>query len=387
MDGVRWALAITMTVAVAAAPSTAAATRLVVFPFKGEGVTGDRLEIADSNALAALQAIPGITAIGSAKVSEALGFDLGRQAAECANDLLCLVQIGEVIEAGTLLIGDLRDTPTGAIILRLSVIDVARATLVDTLRWEIPPRSEALAPGVAAACKRLFAETDATIVLKVFPRDAVITFYGERATEQDYGVPVPYWSGVYYGKVTRNGYEPEVIRIEVPTGGPREWTIELERDPLWVGAKTPRKPRTDRDDRPLQPPPDPGDAAASPLANYWAWGLIAAGVGGGVTGAVLMMGAQDDYNALAAEQRYAIGETTPWDVADETRTSSQDSFSLGATVLYVGAGVAAAGVVWMILDAALRTRKPEKVSSYELSRAFVPTIGTDGGGLAFEGRF
>jgi len=366
---------------VSASASAQGKQRLVVFPFDGAGITSDRLSIADAEAVAALNALPGVAAMGAAGVSERMGFDLAKQVAECANDVLCLVQIGEVAEATHLLVGQLKDDADGTSTLRISVLDVMKAAMVDTLRWTVPSKKGALSAAVRSACVRLFGEPDATIVLDVWPNDADVRFFGAPASEAAHGEPISYWSGVYYGRVTRNGYLPQDIRIEVPKGGPTSLRIELEQDPLWIGANTPRKPRADRGTVPVKAKVEDGEP--SPLANYWAWGLSVAGAGGGAAGGVLMSGAQSSYDEASGEQRFAIGQTSPWDEAKQIRQDSRDEFDIGTKVVYGGAGLAAAGFIWMIVDAALRPSKKDKVSSFEMS-GLTPVIGSDGAGVSLE---
>jgi len=322
---------------------------IVVFPVEAVAASPALAEEATRRVGAALEKTPGNRVLGPEAVRAKLGLDLGAQAAACASDVLCLVQIGEVLEAARLVTGQLKGESDGRHVLRLSIIDVASAALADSERFEAPAREGAVLAAIDVAARQMFSEPDATVIFDVYPEDARFELFGVAPTRPRGGTPTPFWSGVYFGRAVRTGYHPLDVKITVAPGGPARIRVELEPDPLWVDPDRAAR-EAQLGDRPYTPRPPP-PPAPSAFANWWAWATVAAGAAAGATGAFLMTDAQGGYNDLAAEQRFTLDRTQTSFAAIDAREAARDEYALGRTVGLAGAGVAAVGLTWMIIDA------------------------------------
>ena len=85
---------------------------------------------------------------------------------------------------------------------------------------------------------------------------------------------------------------------------------------------------------------------------------MALGAGASAVGGLVVVGAQSDYNALSAEPRFLRGETTTAVEAIAAREDARDSFGLGSKVMVGGIVVGVAGLVWMLVDAAIDSGAP-----------------------------
>jgi hypothetical protein len=335
--------------------TVAAPARVAVFPFEARGLDPRIVRALEPRIVEALGATPDLELRGVDAISTELGVDLSAQVAACGTDVLCLAQLGELVGVEKVLVGSVREEG-GRTHVRLSTLDVARAALADTLRWEVPRREGALVEASLAAARQLLAPPDTTLILDVHPRDAKVSFYGDAAPERSDG-PVAFWSGVYYVRAERAGYEPRDVRVTLPPGGPTRVQIELEGDPLWVD---PSRPPPRETELVRAPPPAARPEASSAFANLWAWSVVAAGVGASVAGAAVMAGAQSDYNTLAGETRYLDGVTRSSLDARSDADAAASSFGTGRLVAGAGAGVAVLGLGWMIVDALIGAPEPAR---------------------------
>ena len=382
----RVLLAFAMGMAMLAA-SRAEAGRVVLFPLDAKEVPPDAPREAAQGILRGLTDVDGVQLIESDRVSREFGFDLARQAQECNQDVLCLVQIGQVVEADRLLLGHVKRDPGGGRELRLFVVDVARATLADSLRWDVPARDGALGEASEAAVRQLLTPPDARIVLEITPKDADLLLYGQRVGRKPYGEEMPYWSGIYYGRAQGEGHEPRELRIRIPPGGPTRVAVTLEPDPLWVRSKA--KAEAGRRlgsgvSAEVAGALGPVEEGRSAFANPIAWALVGVGIGASVTGGLVMAGAQDDYNAASAELRYTVDQTSPWAEALAVRRDARSQYTLGSEVMLAGVGVGIGGLAWMLIDAALSSGgPPAPVGSVEVGPA-QGKLQTRGLGLSYE---
>ena len=336
---------------IAGLPAPAEASRILVLPLEAKEVSNERAAQTTRLLVNAIEQDPDAAIIDLESVRTELRLDLAVEAQRCEHDILCLVQLSELVQADRLVVGSVKDAEKGETFLRLSVVDVRRASLVDSVRWRVPAQSGAWEEAVGTAAKRLLSRPDATIVLDVWPKDADVTFFRSLSPPPPHGEEIEWWSGVYYGRVSKPGFEPTDIRLTVPPGGPTRLTIELEGDPLWFD-KNPgrRRAPTARVRPPIRPTPIPR-ATSSAFANAYAWALVGSGLAVSAGGAVLMHSAQDEYNQIAAEPRYTGDRTTSWLGAQETRASARDDYGVAANVLVAGAAAAVVGIGWMVVDA------------------------------------
>lgn len=351
--------------ALAAAPGAASALGVVVLPLDSSGTSAyEASRVATRAMLLALRDLPDVRVMESQAVSADLGVNLIEQVQLCRREVLCLVQIGDAVSADRMLLGELSDKG-GVRSIKLYVVDVTKAAMVDTLTWTVGSDDRTLEDAVTVAMRQLFASPDARVVFEILPKDAELELYGERANLK-FWEEIPFWSGVYHAKLTKKGHDPREVRIVLPRGGPTRVVIELEMDPLFFDPTSKNKPPAERtpgkfavvpvdaDGNALPPKP----AGPSPFANLWAWGLVAAGGAASAVGGLVMVGAQSDYNTLSAEPRYLRGTTTSAADAIADRDDARSRFGLGSKVLIGGVVVGVGGLVWMLIDAASRDEAP-----------------------------
>ncbi len=352
--------------ALAVAPAAASAMGVVVVPLDASGTSAfEASRVASRSMLLALRDLPGVRVMESQAVSVELGVNLIEQVQLCRREVLCLVQIGEAVSADRMLLGELSEK-AGVRSIKLYVVDVTKAAMVDTLTWTVGADDRTLEDAVTVAMRQLFASPDARVVFEIMPKDAQLELYGERANLK-FWEEIPFWSGVYHARLTRKGHDPREVRIVLPRGGPTRVVLELEMDPLFFDPTSKnKKPPTERQpakfavvpvdaDGNALPPQPPGP---SPFANLWAWGLVAAGGAASAVGGLVMVGAQSDYNALSIEPRYLRGTTTAAADAIADREDARSRFGLGSKVLIGGVVVGVGGLVWMLVDAASRDEAP-----------------------------
>lgn len=356
-----WSVAL-LCASVALAPG-AHALSVVVVPLDAEGTRAfEAARVASGVMSTTLRELPELRVMESRAVSAELGVNLVEQVQLCRREVLCLVQIGDAVSADRMLLGEVSENE-GKRLLKLYVVDVTKAAMVDTLTWTVSTDDRMLEDAVRAAMRQLFGKPDARIVLQILPRDAQLELFGERVNLR-YWEEIPFWSGVYYGRVSAKGHEARDVRIVLSPGGPTNVVIELVPDLLYVDPDArSRKRETDGKFMVVSADDAAAQAAAavarpSPLANPWAWGLIALGAGASAVGGVVVVGAQSDYNALSAEPRFLRGETTTAVEAVSARQDARDSFGMGSTIMVGGIVVGVAGVVWMLVDAAIASGPP-----------------------------
>jgi len=354
-------------------PIQAQALQVVAMPLDAVGSTlFDAAKSASRAMIASMRELPEVTVVESQAISAELGINLVDQVQQCRRDTLCLVQIGEAVSADRLLLGELAEKSNGERILKLYVVDVTKAAMVDTITWTLPTAQGALEDALAAAMRQLFARPDARVIFEVLPKDAEISVYGERADFKLWE-EIPFWSGVYLMRVERKGHDPREVRITLPRGGPTRVVLELEQDPLWFDPEA--KKRTSGQTKPgkfavvavdaessVVPKKSRGALGPSPFANWVAWSIVGVGGIASVSGGLVMTGAQADYNTLSAQPRFLDGTTASAGDASAAREDARSRFGLGSKLLIGGVGVAIGGLAWMLVDAALDKEVPESVT-------------------------
>jgi hypothetical protein len=347
---------------------------VIVFPLDARGVAVDTAERATEELKKTLSAIPRIEVIDTKDVEKRLGVHLTEQARACEYDVFCLVEVGEILQSDQMIIGHVkrgpRDSADSDLELKLFVLDVAKAVVIDTLLWRVPGRAErGLEDAVAAATRKLFSEPNAELVLEILPPKAEIYAFGEALPKAKNGV-VAIWPGTYHVVVRADGFQPLETKIVVSASGRTTAKLELQPDLLYVEkSKTKTVSPFDKTSRregsgvsALEVPTDVDvDTRPSAFANPFAWSATGVGLGLAVVGVVLASGAQNDYNALSGDERYLI--TTPSSgTASAVRQDAISGFRTGSIVAGAGAVVAVGGLVWMLIDATISDRAPSAVA-------------------------
>jgi tetratricopeptide (TPR) repeat protein len=97
---------------------------------------------------------------------------------------------------------------------------------------------------------------------------------------------------------------------------------------------------------PLDRPPPPSPASETRSVSPWPWVILGVGAAGAGTGGVLGAMAQSKHSAAVDE---------PVQMTAASLSDQADSFALGANVAFgVGGAIAAAGLIWGIIDLANR---------------------------------
>jgi len=266
----------------------------------------------------------------------------------CAEDVLCLVQVGELLGATRLVVGEVRRGMGRTDKLRINLIDVNRATLLDSLRWDVPYDGTRLKDAVETAIRQLLIPADTTVLFDVLPQDASISIYGRRRPDIPVLKSIPFWSGVYRVSVGHPGYESKELDVTLASGDASRVKVHLELDPLYV------RPSGEINRVTSRPRINNGKQTNSAFANIWAWagvgvGAIAAGVGG-----AYMISSQGEYNDLALESRDFVNSESISDAETTARMRTQlrDDYASGEKAFLSGVTVASVGLLWMIMDAA-----------------------------------
>ena len=362
-----------MLVVAATLVATPAVAQVVVFPLDARSVPPALSQRTTSAVLRALDGIERLQVIDPKTVEKRLQVSLTDQAQACQYDVFCLVEIGEILETATVLLGhiqfkaDATETPYE---LKLVVLDVDRAAIAEVLIWRIAG-PEALSAAAYAAGRRLFAPQDAQVKVTLEPPQAVVSLYGDPQTLPR-GGPWSMWAGEYALTVEAEGYLP-VARAWKVEPGANELNITLESDPLYVRPKTPVTPP-----EPFALPSrrtgsgvtardvDVGVKATGPRSRFarpLPWITAGVGLAAVVTGSVLMATAQSDYNALANEVRFSPVETTQAFVAAPERDDLNARYQLGGGILLGGAAVLIGGVVWLFIGPDEREASTAEISA------------------------
>jgi hypothetical protein len=353
----------------------AVAAKVVVFGLDPRNVSAETTAQGAQRLLTTLAKLPGLTVIDPQTAKARLGVDLVQQARACEYDVFCLVELGELLDADTLLIGHLsRPAPTDpdadlGLELRLMVLEVASASTVDVLLWRVQDlNSKALAQACDAGARRLFGPPDIKVQFVLTPPNAQLHLYGEPVELSPKGAPIPYWSGTYDAIVRAEGYEPRQVRIRLKKGkATLTVPLELEQDPLWVGERASKPELFDRPSRSsglgtlnLETPAVP---QPSLLHRLLPWGLGGGGVVVSALGGFLMQQAQASYNTRAGEIRYQSTVTLPAAAAVKERDAAQGKHRIGSGLLVAGMVAIVGAGVWLILDTPAATAQSTKVAS------------------------
>ena len=327
-------------IAVAATAQTAAA-QVVVFPLDPRGVDPVVAQRATDAVLAALSKVEGLPVIDPQTVERQLGLDLTVRARQCQYDVFCLVEIGEILETSTVLLGHVQrrlGDETLPFELKMVVLDVDRAAIAEVLIWRMAD-AVALTAAAGTAGRRLFSPRDANVTVRIEPPDATVRLYEEPQTMPRAG-PWSTWSGTYRLRVTAEGYLPVDRAWAVPPGE-SALRLSLEPDPLFVRpvirSERPAPSASPFDDdvdaRTLRIPPQ--RQTPSRFSRPWPWITTGTGVAAAVAGTVLMALAQADYNDVAEEARFSAG-TSPVFAARDARDDADLQNQIGAGFLIGG---------------------------------------------------
>ena len=290
-----------------------------------------------------------IKVINAQEISTRLGIDLREQRNRCEGDLLCLVQVGELLEATRLVVATLKKGQGKTDTLQVKVIDVARASLVDNLRWDIQPNLDRAREAIFAGMKQLLIPPDTITVFEVEPADAVVLVYGRRTSDLKFGTPMPFWSGTYWIRVEHPGYEPRELQVTLRPGDTSKVDLKLELDPLYVQPHSrPNLPLT------ASPTAERSMHRKKAFQNMWAWMAVGSGAIAMAGGGAFMFIQQQQYNELAGESRQFSNTAmiTGAVEASARRDELTDNFRVGELSFVSGAAIAGTAFAWMLLDAA-----------------------------------
>ncbi|MEM7675344.1 MAG: hypothetical protein AAF449_04995 [Myxococcota bacterium] len=337
------------------ATASTASAQVVLFPLDARGVSVVSAQEATGSMLSALQRVEKLRVIDPRTVERRLSVNLTAQARACEYDVFCLVEVGEVLEAATVLLGHIQKKEGASPYeLKLVVLDVARAAIAEVLIWRLKDPSTIRAAASTAA-RRLFAPQDASIDVSIEPSAAQVFLYDDPQTLPSAGT-WSMWSGRYRLRIEAEGYLPLERMWTVPAGesGLR---IKLEPDPLYVRSV----------ERPVEPFNKPSrrlgsgvtslEAGAerpvapqgSRFARPWPWVTAGVGIATVVVGSVLMITAQADYNNFANEVRFSPSRTTRSDLARLARDDANQKYQIGSGVAAGGAVVAVGGLLWLLV--------------------------------------
>lgn len=359
-------------IALVLSAGTARAASVIVFPLDARGVSYDTADTATKWALETIRMSSGAEVIEPSRVEREIGVKLTEQARACDYDVFCLVEVGEILQGDKMLVGHVR-LVTGKEgdrhELKLIVLDVSKATIVEVLIWKLPAvHAGALEHAVRAATKRLFAKPDALVSIDLSPENARLSFFGDPVQLPKDGSPLPYWSGTYYALVEAEGYHSKELRVAIPKSeAATRIPIELEQDPLFVPERGQKKTqpfaRASRRegsgataDVVGAVPEDHGPKPI--LLTAWPWVTAAVGIGLGVGGTFLTTSAQSTYNDLSTQERYRAGVTVTADVAIDRRDDARMRFRTGSGLMFAGGAVLLGTALWVIIDWALTPRAP-----------------------------
>jgi hypothetical protein len=355
--------------------SLAVARPVVVFPLDARGVAIDTADRATEQLKKTLGSIPKIEVIATPDVEKKLGVNLTEQARACEYDVFCLVEVGEILQSDQMIIGHVRRGPRepidGDLELKLFVLDVSKAVVIDTLNWRVPGNKDhALEDAVDAATRKLFSPPSAQVTFELAPPNAEIIAYGDPFPKPKNGV-LSFWPGTYHAVIKAEGYQAQELKIVIAPSGKTAIALQLQPDLLYV-AKGRQKEVTPFDKASrregsgvtaLDVETDLAtDTRPSSFANPWAWGLSGLGAAGVVVGFVVARGAQSDYNDYSKEERFLI--TTPSAAtARMVRDDARASYRTGTIVAGTGAILALGGLAWMVIDSAISGKSPAASSS------------------------
>lgn len=356
-----------------------ASANVIVFPLDPRGVAYDTADRGTKNVLTTMRELKGLGVIDPKTVAKQIGVDLTEQAKKCEYDVFCLVEIGEILEGEHILIGHLRQQGEGAsrtLELKLIVLDVARASITEVLIWNLSANQDrAIDDATSTAPRRLFGASDVQVMWNIEPADAKVFVYGDPLKHPAPGEKMPFWSGVYHVRLERDGYHPLDRRITIPKQkGAVAIDIAMEQDPLFVekrkknGEVSPFDKTSRREGSGISAavvgavPDDDDRAVGSALANPFAWATVGVGVVGVVVGAIVMAGAQSDYNRVAEETRFTMGGSATASIAMRMRDEFASTHTSGSVIAGVGVAAMVGGVVWMVVDAVLSSQPEERTS-------------------------
>lgn len=316
----------------------AATPSVLVFPFEGpDGLAGP----SEHATRAAVEALGRKRATGPHAAQSEHRIDLGALSAGCDRDIFCLAEVGRLLSAEWVVVGRIEPAGEGWRVA-VQLIDVLRASLLDSVRHEIPTGEwSAVAAASAAAARRLLDPAMVGFLVRVDPPTARVLAFGGPVDRT--GETQQWWPGRWWVRAEAPGYKPAGVWVDVQ--GPGTVEIELSPDPLALGpAAAPSEP-FDRPSRRIlgggarvAKPPAPTEAWASrPLP----WLVAGVGVAAIAVGSVLVVDAQSRYRVLAGQER-GTALALPADLAAAERDGLRDQHRVGSAL--AGAGGLVAGV-------------------------------------------
>lgn len=264
----------------------------------------------------------------------------------CADENLCLVQIGQLVDAESVIVVKVRRGVSGTDSLNLRVIETLSGKVLKQIAWDVEPGFRAFRRALVAGLKQLLYAPDASIVFEVVPKKTTVRLYGKVVKPVESEQPVPLWSGDYFLTAEAPGYETTTRWLTVESGTFQRESIRLKPNSALIAEQSSGYiPRVDNS-RKSKPP------AMNPWSKWMAWGLFAGGAMSLGGGSLYMYSANQSFLELSEQSRNFTNNDQLLSAQEATLLGNELSgdYDDGRYIAIAGGVALLASTLWLLID-------------------------------------
>jgi|GEM_PF-5891040 len=264
----------------------------------------------------------------------------------CAGENLCLVQIGQLVDAESVIVIKARRGISGLDSLSLRAIETSSGKVLKKIAWEVESGSRAFNRALHVGLRQLLYEPDASVVFEVSPKRTTVSLYGKPVKMAGPGSSVPLWSGEYALKAEAPGYETTTRWLNVEPGSFQRESVRLKANSALIAEQSsgylPR-PKLSQEVRKID---------KSPLSKLLAWGLFAGGAISLGGGSLFMYSANQSFVELAGQSRNFSGNDNLLSAQEATsvRDELSSDYDSGRYIAIAGGVALFASTIWILIE-------------------------------------
>ncbi|MEE2904550.1 MAG: hypothetical protein VYC39_19625 [Myxococcota bacterium] len=264
----------------------------------------------------------------------------------CAGEDLCLVQIGQLVDAESVIVIRARRGISGLDSLSLRALETSSGKILKKIAWEVESGSSSFNKALHVGLRQLLYEPDASVVFDVSPKRTTISLYGKPVGMTESGESVPLWSGEYALRAEAPGYETETRWFNVEPGSFHRELVRLKANSAFIAEQSngylPRPQVSQKIKRPDK----------SPLSEWLAWGLFAGGAISLGGGSLSMYSANQSFVELAQQNRNFSGNENLLSAQEATsvRDELSSDYDNGRYIAIAGGVALFASTMWILIE-------------------------------------
>lgn len=278
-----------------------------------------------------------------AKIDENINLSEYRE--RCSGEALCLVQIGQLVDASKVVVIQNRRRASGTCALSIRALDTSSGEALKTINWDIEPGLSTFRKAIQVALKQLLSPPDASVVFELSPKKTIVSLYGRPLQLSESEEPAELWSGDYFLKAEAPGYKSMTRWMRVESGSFQRESIRLSANSALITEQSSGYISRAKPSRKIK------RKHTNPWSRWLAWSLFAGGAislgGGGLS----MYSANQSYIELSGQSRNFNNESLlSAQEAMNRRDEIVSDYDNGRYVALTGGVALLASTLWILID-------------------------------------